>query len=100
MGGGPMIQSGSGRSQAVGCFFNPCGLRYAPFQLWVNSAGHLMVFGNWGQYGAVAHHPGFAQLAELLGQDHQGGSRGVRVTSLDLDQLWTTALECASVIND
>lgn len=89
-----------GSKPGGGVFFHPHGLRYAPFQLWVNSAGHLMIFGNWGQYGEVANHVGFAPLAELLRQDHLGGSKSVRVASLDLDKLWTTALDCATAVNE
>lgn len=83
-----------------GMFVHPYGFRYAPIQLWINSAGHLMLFGNWGQYGAIAHHDGFARLARLLGQEYTGPQRGVRADSVPLDQLWAAVLECAEAINE
>jgi hypothetical protein len=83
-----------------GIFFHPYGVRYAPFQLWVNTAGHLMIYGNWSTYGAVAGHDAFASLASLLGQDHTKGYRGVRADSLDLEAVWAEALRIALEIND
>jgi hypothetical protein len=89
-----------GSKPGGGVFFHPYGLRYAPLQLWVNRAGDLMLYGNWRQYSAVTEHPAFAPLAGVLGQDHQGGSPGVRVGDLDIDRLWTTTVECAVAINE
>ncbi len=82
-----------------GVFFRPFGLRYAPFQLWINTAGKLMLYGNWSQYQAIKGHAGFAELAQLLGQDHKGGQRSVPVSTLDVDRLWSVAVRCAAEIN-
>ncbi len=82
-----------------GVFLHPYGLRYAPTQLWVNKAGRLMLYGNWSIYSGVAGHDGFAGLAALLGQDHRGGYRGVPADSLDIDAVWTEALNCAVAVN-
>lgn len=81
-------------------YLHPYGLRYSPFQLWVNSRGDLVVFGNWGHYAVKANHHGFAPLAEVLGQDHTGSARSVRLADLDLDELWQAALACAEAINE
>lgn len=83
-----------------GVHFHPHGVKYAPFQLWVNSAGHLILYGNWSAYSAVAGHHAFAGLAALLGQDHTKGYRGVRADTLDFEAIWTEALRIALAIND
>ncbi|WP_230990338.1 hypothetical protein [Rhodococcus oxybenzonivorans] len=57
-------------NQAVGVFFHPYGLRFAPIQLWSNRSGQLMAYGNWYQYDKREYHCGFAELAHLVGQDH------------------------------
>jgi hypothetical protein len=83
-----------------GIYFHPHGVRYAPFQLWMNIAGHLMLYGNWSTYSAAAGHDAFAGLAALLGQDHTKGCRGVRADTLDFEAVWTEALRIALAIND
>lgn len=82
-----------------GVFLHPWNLRYAPIQMWVNKAGRLMMYGNWGQYDSVKAHAGFEELATLLGQDFRGAQRGMPVSSLNRDELWAVALRCAEVIN-
>ncbi|MGW5300707.1 hypothetical protein ACWEQV_20910 [Rhodococcus aetherivorans] len=82
-----------------GIFLHPYGLRYAPMQLWINKAGRLMAYGNWRQYEAVRHHPGFAELAHLVGQDHQSSMKGFAVADVGLDRLWPVVLRCARRIN-
>ena len=59
---------------------HPYGLRYAPLQLWVNSAGRLMYFGNWPQWPSVAGHEAFAGLArhQADGRRPAGGRVGRR----------------------
>ncbi|MFS8481418.1 MAG: hypothetical protein FWJ72_10865 [Acidimicrobiia bacterium] len=83
-----------------GIYFHLHGLRYAPFQLWVNGAGDLVAFGNWTRYPQVANHAGFARLARSLDQDHEGPPRSVRLADRDLDELWDAAVECAEAINE
>lgn len=80
-------------------FFHPYGLRFPPFQLWVNKAGRLLVYGNWKNFSNLTGHAGFAELAMLLDQDHNAGARGVPAGTLDLDEFWSTALRCAVAIN-
>lgn len=82
-----------------GLFLHPYGLRYAPLQLWVNAKGRLMIFGNWKNWPTIAGHVGFADLARLLGQDHQGRSRSVRADAYDRDVVWAEVLRCAEAIN-
>lgn len=89
-----------GTKPGGGVYFHPFGFRSPPFQLWSNRARELMVYGNWGRFSAIADHPGFASLAELLGQDHHGGSSAVRASTLDLETFWTTAVQCAIAINE
>jgi hypothetical protein len=88
-----------GASPSGGVFFHPYGLRFAPFQLWINKAEKLMAFGNWKNYNSLAGHPGFAELAELLNQDYHQSARGVPVESLQVDEFWSAALRCADAIN-
>ncbi|CCW09934.1 hypothetical protein QLG13_00660 [Rhodococcus aetherivorans] len=68
-------------------------------QLWINKSGRLMAYGNWRQYDTVRHHPGFAELARLVGQDHRSSMRGFAVADLGLDRLWPVVLRCARRIN-
>jgi hypothetical protein len=58
-----------------------------------------MIYGNWNNWPTIAGHDGFAELATMLGQDHQGGSRSVRADTLDTDAFWTVALTTATAIN-
>jgi hypothetical protein len=81
-------------------FFHPYGLRYAPIQLWINKSGQLMAYGNWYQYDKIKYHRGFAELAHLVGQDHQSSAKGFPIAGLtDLDQFWSITLRCAEHIN-
>lgn len=76
-----------------------CG-RYAAFQLWINSAGRLIVYGNWRTWQAIRNDPRFSPLAELLGQDMEKGYSGVLLSTLDFETFWSTALECDRRINE
>jgi len=82
-----------------GLFLHPDGLRYAPLQLGVSSAGRLVLSGNWNSWGSIAGHDGFAGLAALLGQDHHGGSRSVPADALDRTAVWDEVLRCAEAVN-
>jgi hypothetical protein len=88
-----------GKNPQGGIFFHIHGERYAPFQVWRNSAGQLRLFGNWRVWGAIANDVRFAELAEVMGQDHQGGASSVIAASLDLDKFWAVATECDAAIN-
>lgn len=89
-----------GTSPGGGVFLHPLGLRYAPVQLWVNKSRQLMLYGNWGQYPSLENSLGFEELARFLGQDHEAGRRGVPVSSLDVEALWSVIGRCAMAINE
>jgi hypothetical protein len=80
-------------------FPSPHRLRYQPFSLWLNAHGRVMVWGTWTNWPTIGNHPGFAAIAAALGQDHTQGSRSVRLTSLDIGELWRAACESDLGIN-
>ena len=82
-----------------GLFFHLLGLNYPPFQLAMNSAGRLTIKGTWRGFREIAGHPGFAELAEMLGQNESGPTRFVPVADLDPDALWNVAERAARAIN-
>jgi len=88
-----------GASPGGGVFFHPYGLRFPPFQLTVNKSGQLVVYGTWKNFPTLTGHPGFAELAALLSQDHNESARGVLFAALDADEFWTAALRAAVAIN-
>ncbi|MFE5873614.1 hypothetical protein ACFQ6H_00050 [Rhodococcus sp. NPDC056506] len=88
-----------GNRPGGGIFLYPYGLRFAPIQLWINKTAQLMAYGTWNQYEVVRQHPGFAELANLIGQDHQSTAKGFAVANTDLDELWQVVLRCAVSIN-
>jgi hypothetical protein len=47
----------------------------------------------------VSAYRGFADLAKLLGQNHQGSSRSIPADTLDTETFWTVALTTATAIN-
>lgn len=89
-----------GISPNGGIYFCLYGLRFAPFQIWVNKAGQLMATCTWKNYPTLTGHPGFAELAAMLNQDHYGGAKAVPVASLDVDEFWAAALRAGVVINE
>lgn len=83
-----------------GVFFHPYGLRYAPIQLWINKAGQLMAYGNRYQYDKIKYHPGFAELAHHVGQDHHSTATDFPIADLtDLDEFRSAALRSADHLN-
>jgi hypothetical protein len=96
---GPRSKLWFGARPGGGVFFHIHGERYAAFQLWQNSAHQLRVFGNWHAWNNLAGHDAFAPLAEVLGQDHHGGSRSVALAQVDLDTFWSAAVACDRAIN-
>ncbi|WP_064257432.1 hypothetical protein [Rhodococcus sp. HS-D2] len=59
-----------------------------------------MAYGNWRQYTAVRTHPGFAELARFVGQDHESARRGFPLAGVDIDTFWQIVLHCACRINE
>ncbi len=88
-----------GKKPLGGIFFHPHGYRYAPFQLWRNSAGQLTVFSNKRIWTSISDHPGFQPLAEYLGQDMADRAKTVPVATLDPDSFWAAATETDQLIN-
>lgn len=82
-----------------GVFFHIHGERYAPFQLWINAAGRLVLSANWSWWTSLKNDPRFADLAKLLGQSHLESTRRVLVSELDIEKLWTVASDCDRRIN-
>ncbi len=82
-----------------GIFPHPFALRYAPFQLVFNGSGELAISGMWKRYPEIKGHPGFAELAELLGLDETGPASKVPVAGLDPDEVWKVAESVARKIN-
>jgi hypothetical protein len=80
-------------------FFHIHRARYAPFYLWINSSNRLRIFGTWRQWQALYGDQGFDQLATVLGQSVNDGSKGVPVNELDIEEFWRTAVDCDSRIN-
>ena len=68
-------------------------------QLAINSAGRLTIKGAWQGFPTIAGHAGFAELAEMLGQQESGPTRFVPVADLDPDALWDVAEQTARAIN-
>ncbi|MFC7673266.1 hypothetical protein ACFQWH_09310 [Mycolicibacterium sp. GCM10028919] len=88
-----------GTRPAGGLFIYPFRLRYPPFQMLIDDDNRLTIRGNWTTFPKVAGHPGFAELAEILGQDEHGPAQGVRVEGLDLEELWDITEVTARAIN-
>lgn len=87
-----------GKRPGGAVFFYPYGRRFPPFKLAVK-AGELMISGCWKGNFAVTGHPGFAELASLLGQDERGPATAVSVVGLDPDELWEVAESVSRAIN-
>jgi hypothetical protein len=82
-----------------GLFCRLHGLRRQPFALAINAAGRLTIKGTWQGFKETAGHPGFADLAAMLGQDENGPARYVQVDGIDPDALWDVAETAAREIN-
>jgi hypothetical protein len=88
-----------GKKPLGGIFIYPHGFQFAPFQLWMNSAGQLTVFSNKRIWTSIVDHPGFRPLGDFLGQDMTERARSVPVRDLDPDAFWAATLESDLAIN-
>ena len=96
---GPFERMWCGRRPNGGIFFQVYGERYAPFQLWRSKNGQLKVFGNWTVWNSLQFDSRFARLAEILGQSHLDGASSVPVDSINIDDFWDAAVQCARALN-
>lgn len=81
-------------------FFHIHRARFAPFGLWINSAGRLNIFGTWRQWPSLRDDERFADLARFLGQSIGQKLHGVYVDQLDVDTFWRLAVDCDYAINN
>jgi hypothetical protein len=58
-----------------------------------------MVSGLWTNWPAVDAHPGYQPVADVLGQSVDGGTTGVLLADLDIDELWAAAVRSALLVN-
>lgn len=89
-----------GRKPNGQIFFHIGGAPRAPFSIWINQSGELMVWGAWTNWQAVKNHQSFGPLAQLLGQSHTDSSKSVPLSSVDIEALWRIAVDCTAEIND
>ncbi len=87
-----------GKRPGGAVFFYPYGRRFPPFKL-VVKGGELLISGCWRGNFEVTGHPGFAELASMLGQDERGSASAVSVAGLNPDELWEVAENVSHAIN-
>lgn len=79
----------------------PFGRRYSPFMLTVGS-GQLKISGCWHEYKEVTgkrEHPGYAAIADLLGQSERGTQSAVPVAGFDADEVWKVGEAVSRSVN-
>lgn len=64
---------------------------HPPFQVAINTGGRLTIAGTWQGFKRFTGHPGFAELAAMLGQEETGPARFVPAAGIDPDALWDAA---------
>lgn len=88
-----------GQRPRGGMFVYPFMRRFPPYKFKVDG-GQLMIAGCWkSNFKGVSGHPGFAELASMLGLDHTGSAPWVPVTGLDPDKLWEVGERVSRAIN-
>lgn len=80
-------------------FVYPSGRRHPPFKFTVSKTGQLRIAGCWTGFPQVKGHPGFRELATLLGLDETGPGTGVSVVGLDPDEVWRVGEAVSRAIN-
>ena len=78
---------------------HPYGFRYGPIGLWQAQHGRARVSGLWTNWPTMEDVAGYGPVASVLGQSVDGGSRGIPLADVDLEELWSAALETAVLIN-
>jgi len=106
------LVQGNSRSPAIGdychlcfgeypagwLFVYPSMRRYPPYKFKVD-AGQLQIAGCWKSNFKVTGHPGFAELASMLGLDCTGSAPWSPVSGLDPDKLWKVGERVSRAIN-
>lgn len=87
-----------GKRPAGALFVYPFGRRFPPFKLFVKE-GQLRIAGCWKGNWKVTGHPGFAEIAELLGQDESGSASAVPIDGLDPEELWEVGDRVSRAVN-
>lgn len=87
-----------GKRPSGALFVYPFGRRFPPFKFSVKK-GQLMIAGCWKGNWKVTGHPGFAEIAALLGQDETGPTRAVPTAGLDPDELWEVGDRVSAAVN-
>ncbi len=88
-----------GQRPRGGMFVHPFMRKYPPYKFMISNSGQLMVAGCWkGNFGATGH-PGFAELASMLGLDHTGPASWSLVSGLDPGKLWEVGERVSRAIN-
>ena len=87
-----------GKRPSGGLFVYPFGRRFPPFKFSVKD-GQLMIAGCWKGNWKITGHPGFADIAALLGQDETGPARAVPTAGLDPDELWEVGDRVSAAVN-
>jgi hypothetical protein len=87
-----------GKKPGGALFVYPFGRRFPPFKFSVKN-GQLMVAGCWKGNFKAAGHPGFGEIASLLGQNESGSTKAVPVAGLDPDELWAVGDRVSRAVN-
>ncbi|WP_234708172.1 hypothetical protein [Mycolicibacter arupensis] len=87
-----------GQRPLGGMFVYPFMRRFPPYKFKVK-AGQLQIAGCWKSNFKVTGHPGFAELASMLGLDHTGSAPWSPVSGLDPDELWEVGERVSRAIN-
>lgn len=95
---GMPIRLAFGKRGTGAMFVYPLGRRNPPFQFSVKG-GSLMIAGGWKLLNQVKGHPGFGELAALLGLDERGPATWVPVSGLDADEVWAVGERVSRAIN-
>lgn len=87
-----------GKKPGGALFVYPFGRRFPPFKLSVKN-GQLMVAGCWKGNFKASGHPGFGEIASLLGQNESGPAKAVQAAGLDPDELWAVGDRVSRAVN-
>lgn len=87
-----------GKRPGGAMFVYPFGRRHPPFKFSI-SQDSLMITGCWTGFPKVKGHPGFAELAALLGLSENGSATWVPVDGLDADEVWRIGERVSQAIN-